>query len=291
MPERNRIEAPRRISIIGLGLIGGSLALAFRRAFPEYSIVGYDRREVLMRAIRAGAIDRAARRIAEGCDSDLVVVAVPLKASLLLIPRIVRLLPPGAIVTDVGSVKVPVMKAGLSALPPGRFFVGGHPMAGSEKKGFENADANLFLGARFVLTPPRGTPRRVLDRLKMIVETIGASPVVMTPEAHDRAVAVVSHIPQLAAVGLAALAGRNGKRVTCLAGGGFRDMTRIASSPYQMWREILSANGEEVRPALREYIALLEEVEKTVGMRGGEDTIGRLFTEARKTRRRLSQKR
>ena len=235
-----------RVAIAGLGLIGGSIARAL--AASGHHVTGLDVPAVLRRARRAGAIAVSATSAVEAAArSDVVFLAAPPRANLRLL-RALAVGGHGAIVTDVGSVKRPIcaeaIRLGL------RRFVGGHPMAGSPAAGFGASDAALFEGRAWVLTPAPG--RRPPRRLLALIRDLGARPVVTTPAEHDRAVAFLSHVPQIVAWALADAAGGDpvARRHLRLAGPAYRDMTRIADSPRKLWSQILEQNRAEVRRAL-----------------------------------------
>ena len=235
------------VAVIGLGLVGGSLARALTRA--GYTVIGVDRPAVARRARRIGAVARAADAVERAASqAGVVVLAATPSANLRLLRRVARAMP-DALVTDVGSVKGPIVR--VAAALKLRRFIGGHPLAGSEGSGLAASDARLFRGRPWVLTPVRAS-RRDLALLRRLVRAVGARPVTMTTEEHDRTVAFVSHVPQLVAWALRDAARRDrvaGRRLG-IAGPGFRDMTRLARSPWRLWREILDQNRPEVRHAL-----------------------------------------
>jgi prephenate dehydrogenase len=238
---------PVDVAIVGLGLIGGSLAKVLSRRGQR--VIGVDRPEVLKRA-------KADRAIVDGSDAlhiasaaRLIVLAAPPRANLAALRKLSRIVPPGTVITDLGSVKGPICRA-ARALGL-RSFVGGHPMAGRERSGFENADPELFRGHPWILTP-EGAPKTALAAVTKIVRLAGAKPCTMRAAEHDRTVAFLSHVPQLVAWALdgAARGDRTSVRHLDLAGPGFRDMTRLARSPRPLWREILAENRNEVARAL-----------------------------------------
>ncbi len=253
----------RTVALVGTGLIGGSLGMALRARVPSVRVVAVDVEGVAADAVAAGAADVAmplpdAVRIA-----DLVVVAAPPDVSLELIREIAPHLRPSAILSDVGSVKAPFLAAATAAIPDARRIVGGHPMAGRETGGLGSADARLFENAAWVLCPAQddqrpttedGENRRAdtsaVDALAALVSAIGARVVVMDAARHDRTAAAVSHVPQLAAVALVTAALGDDPGARRLAGGGFRDVTRIAASPWPLWQGILSANHGAALAAL-----------------------------------------
>jgi prephenate dehydrogenase len=251
----------RRIAILGVGLIGGSLALAIKRRFPAAYIAGYDKPAVLKRAKERRAIDEAAASPHAAVDgADLVVLAAPISAILSLLPKLSASVAPGTIVTDVGSVKQSIAALGDMFFPNGN-FIGGHPMTGAEFSGIEAAHPLLFQNAVYLLTPTENTDRRLLACLANFLDDMETRVMKLSPEEHDSTVAALSHMPQLAAVALMNTVGSEqciaSKRLT-LGAGGFRDMTRIASSPFGMWRDILAANQEAAAAILRQYIEHLK---------------------------------
>ncbi|WP_412062848.1 prephenate dehydrogenase/arogenate dehydrogenase family protein [Rubrivirga sp. IMCC45206] len=252
---------PSTVSILGTGLIGASLGLALRRRFPEIEVVGSDPNAAHAKtALARGAVSRLASPAQAAAVGDLVVLAAPLDALPDLLATAAAHARPGALVTDVGSVKASVMAAARAR--PGLRFVGGHPMAGAAVGGPEQADALLFENAVYVLTPedPASPPPEAL----WLVDAVGARVVVMDAERHDRAVAAVSHLPQLLAVALVEAAAEAGDDALALAAGGFRDMTRIAGSPFSTWGPILRDNRGAVLAALDGFQRQLDAVRRAV---------------------------
>ena len=237
---------PRCVALLGTGLIGGSLGLALRRRQPDVEIVGFDP-ESAARAVARGACTRAAETIASAVeDADVVVLAATVGALPALLERAASVARPDALLTDVGSVKGPIGDA-AARLGVSDRFVGGHPMAGAERGGIENADALLFENAVYVLCPSDGAaPPPAL----WLVESVGARAVVVDAHRHDELVATVSHLPQLVAVALVETAAEVGADALALGAGGFRDMTRIASSPFGLWGDVFEANELAVVGAL-----------------------------------------
>lgn len=275
--------------------MGGSLGLAWRLRGVAREVVGVDlSADVLGRALEIGAIDRGTTDLAEGvAGSELVVLATPVGATLRLAPRLGSCLAPGAVVTDLGSTKAEVCRALAAALPPGIVFIGGHPMAGSESQGIEAADAYLFQNAIYVLTPPAGPdPAGAFERLRRAVEVAGAQVVVLEAERHDRLVAVVSHLPQLVAVALVnavAAAEAGDPAVLSLAAGGFRDTTRITSSPPGIWLDILASNRGPVLEMIGCFRQALDALE-TALRAGDKAALEEAFTRARNTRQRVPRR-
>jgi prephenate dehydrogenase len=225
-------------------LIGGSLALALKRAFPDVRIAGVDKPEVLKRALELNIIDSAGPQ-----SSDLVILATPVGEILRLIDE----LPTGpALVTDVGSTKSAICeRAEQRGLP----FVGGHPMAGLENSGPEAADASLFESAPFFLCPVRSTPGDAIAGMEKLIRNIGAVPHVISSEEHDRLVASISHLPQIISSALAAQTSGYGN----MAGPGLRSMTRMAASPFHVWRDIFKTSGH-LPHELKAFICRLQTI-------------------------------
>ena len=243
-----------RATIIGTGLIGGSIGLGLRRR--GWHVTGRDNDHARAeRAVALGALDA----IGTDPDADIAFVATPVGA---IVAEARALVSPTTIVTDVGSVKAPI----VSAIDHPR-FVGGHPMAGSEQEGVEGADADLFEGATWVLTPTSATDPSAYAALQDVVSGLGASVVAIPPERHDALVAVVSHVPHLTAAALMTIAAeRSEEHATLLrlAAGGFRDMTRIAAGHPGIWPDICAENREAIVEVLDELLATLSGLRTTV---------------------------
>jgi prephenate dehydrogenase len=268
--ERSGVNTPkpifRTVVIAGLGLIGGSVALGLRERFLAQEIVGYDLEpNVLSEALGMGIIDRAELQIGTWLESaDLVVLAVPVRVLPKLAHEIAQFAGNQTVFTDVGSVKGALLE-GLSelSLEYKRRFIAGHPMAGSEKGGVKNASAALLQNAIWVLTPSQDSSETALMRVRTFVESLGARPVVLDARAHDRLVAMVSHLPYLSALALTRLVARHEDRdgLALLAAGGFRDLTRVASGDPTMSRDMVVENRIALREALSRYRAELESLE------------------------------
>lgn len=246
----------RRLGIAGLGLMGGSVALAARAAWPAVTIVGCDRPVAAAAARERGCVDDVVTDPRALADADLVVLAVPLDAMAETMATLADAVKARrTIVTDVGSIKQPIMQAAAQAGL--RAFVGGHPMAGSERGGLDQARADLFGGRPWLLV--RGdAPDDVAARVEQFAAALGGDPRWMEASAHDRAVAYVSHLPQMLAVALMNTAeARIGDDRLTAGGRAFDEMTRLASSPPDMWEQIFAANAEFVAEALAEFVARL----------------------------------
>jgi prephenate dehydrogenase len=244
----------QRIVILGTGLIGGSFGLAVRRALPQARVVGWDRPEVLQAAASCGAIELGVSELAQTVKgADLVYIALPIGVTLDLLPQIARHALPAALVTDACSVKANVERAVREHFHGAARFLGGHPLAGKECGGIEHADADLLRGARYALIGASNDSDPRVQRFAQLLAALGAEPVWMDAQTHDRAVALISHLPQLAAVALAGLlrdsTDESGVPLT-LAGPGARDTLRLAGSPYAVWRDICLANRENIAAGL-----------------------------------------
>lgn len=240
-----------RLAIIGLGLIGGSIGLAARRWGLAGEIVGYSRSENSRQgAVAAGAVDEAFDDLA-ACvrDADLVYIATPVGTVPDILEQIAPLITIGCTITDAGSVKRGICREGTHLLPAS--FIGGHPMAGSEKTGVQAATADLFVGRSYILTP-QDADEELLERLLGFVRAIGARPIIATPEEHDHLVALTSHLPHLWVSALTLGLSRGGDELSQLgsfSGAGLRDSTRIAAASPELWRDIFIANREQVLAA------------------------------------------
>jgi prephenate dehydrogenase len=242
------------VAIVGLGLVGGSLARALTAA--GYTVTGIDWPLVVRRALRTRAISRGATRTEKGAAADVVVLAAPPATNLRLLRRLAKVARPGLVITDVSSVKGDIGREASRLHLDG--FVGGHPMAGTEKQGFSASSAGLFRGAAWWIVPaPSARATRVV---RSIVRAAGARPLTTDAPTHDRAMAFLSHVPQVVAWALlvAARGDAVARRHVRRAGPGFRGMTRLARSPRALWRDILAANHVEVRRALGALVRRLE---------------------------------
>ncbi len=277
----------RRIAIIGVGLIGGSLGLAFKAA-GGFDVTGVGReRARLDEAVTRGAIDRGTTDAAEGVrDADVVFLCTPVLQIPAVVAAIAPSLKPGTIVTDVGSTKGFVNEEITRLLPAGVHYVGGHPMAGREKSGIAAADAELFRGKQYIFTPGEATPSAAVEAVAGLVRSTGARVTVMDIAHHDDFAAVISHVPHVVAAGLVNLLGRypgEEESIGKLAGGGFCDTTRIASSDSDMWADICMTNPAAITAGLGELQGLLGDV--AAAIRRGDRAAVRAFFAAAKARR------
>ena len=274
-----------RVTIVGVGLIGGSLGMALRARGLAREVVGVTRVEASIAPARAqGAVDRGTVDPAAGVEgADLVVLAVPPDQVVPMARRVVPHLRAGALLTDVASVKAEIVRSieALVRADTGVVFVGGHPMAGNEGQGVAAASPGLFDGTAYLLTPTSSTPRRGVERLAQLALALGAAPQEMDPHEHDRAVALVSHLPYLIAAALMGAAAAAGPA----AGPSLLGATRVAGSPVAMWAQICRLNREPIRDALRAFRQELECLEAAL-----EDgnRLDALLEAARRARLRLS---
>lgn len=256
-----------RLAIVGVGLLGGSVARAARARMVAAEIVGIGR-DVgrLDAALRDGTLDRATTDAREGVSgADLVVLGATVAANAVLLETIWRAVAEGALVTDVGSTKRSIVRSAerLAAARP-LAFVGSHPMAGSERSGYAASRADLFEGALVIVTPTDATEPRAVKGITAFWEALGARVASLDPESHDRGVAAISHLPHLVAYALMAAVARDGAEALALAARGFRDTTRIAASDPAMWTEIFLDNRDAVLARLGEFRRALEELEGLV---------------------------
>jgi len=274
-----RIE---NVTIVGVGLIGGSFALAIKQAGFSGKITGCDNAAVLRTAGAHGALDRSEEDLVAAVrDADLVVVAAPVQANVALLATIAPHISPDSLITDVGSTKseIAVNAKELFGSDALRKFLPGHPIAGREVSGVENADAMLFRGAPWVLTPVGGRRALIAPEFSLgmhrefieMLESIGARVVVTTPERHDRVLAFTSHLPQLVSTALATtvqreLGGRSELRD--LSGRGLREMIRLAKSDPQLWSEISASNIENIQEALSLMERNLAALRESLGTQG-----------------------
>jgi len=254
----------QRIAVVGLGLIGGSLVKSFRRRMPECKLIGVDSRDILAAAqeyldgvFEPEALAQAVR------EADLIFLAAPINTILQQLPEVAQSIPPGAVVTDVGSTKSLIVEQAHQYFIGERYFIGGHPMTGRELGGWENSDAQLFENAAYVLTPAPDFPAGLLQSLRAVLQSLGARVMTLDSALHDHIVAEVSHLPQLLAVALMNFVGRQNHQLDLglqLAGGGFRDMTRLAASPVEIWRDIFTSNQKNLQTSLKAFIVELQKM-------------------------------
>lgn len=285
----------QRYAILGPGLLGGSIALALRSLRAGVQISMYGRRhEVLDKAMSRHLADRTSTVPSEVIDgAECVILATPIGVMSQLIKQSLHALSPEAIVTDVGSVKAPVVRELETVLADSRaHFVGSHPMAGSEKTGLDAAVPELFHGAACILTPSPHTNLEAMRKIDALWRLLGCMTYEMSPERHDQTVSTISHVPHLLAALLVQLAaegrGEDGSDTgwMALAGGGFRDTTRIAAGPPEMWTEILLENAQAVEQDLERLGILISESRKAIRSHNWE-SLRELLTFAKSQREKL----
>ena len=258
----------RRVAIVGVGLIGGSIGLAMRRRMRGTHVIGVDSPAVIRRARSRGAIHEGTVSLERGLRHvDLVVMALPVEGILRLLPRVARLAPSSALITDVGSTKGTILRAAVKSGLRDR-FVGGHPMAGSERSGVKHADPALFRGAAWILCPGGGGSGST--RVEAWVRRVGGRPVVLDAQRHDDIVARLSHVPQLLSIALvnSAVRGARGKTLR-LAGPAFRQMSRLAGSSPVLWNGILRTNRRAIARALDDFTRELRMIRSGLGHGAG----------------------
>jgi prephenate dehydrogenase len=286
---------PLRIGIVGTGLVGASLGLALLRLDRVVEVRGFDRDpEQLAIAAQRGAVTTACDSLAQTVSgADVVVLAVPVSAAAETAVAVGPHLSDGAILTDVGSVKYRVVEALQSAARPGVHVIGGHPMAGSHEAGAAHASAELFVGATYLLTPTTHTDPAAYQRLHALVADIGARVIAVDPRSHDLLVAVVSHLPQLAATTLMNLAAQRARDehagLLLLAAGGFRDATRVAASNPELWLDICAENREAIVAVLDDYRERIGALRSILAL-DDEAGLRRALADARDARRTLPGK-
>jgi prephenate dehydrogenase len=273
----------KEISILGLGLIGGSIAKGIRKTRPDIKIKAYDRSEVLDASSGLNLYDSILNNIEEAADSDIIFLSMPPLVSVGALERLAPIVKKDCIITDVCGIKG-LFEDKWRNLQSEGIYAGGHPMTGKEKSGFENSDENLFENCIYVISTSVKDSEKVVPLIELI-ESFGARIRLLNPYQHDKIVADVSHVPQLLAVSLVISAANeaNGINYLDFAAGGFRDMTRIASSDYKQWDQVIKANKKEILPAL-------DRIQKTINLMKHSihnkryDELGEYFEQARKKR-------
>ena len=251
-----------KIGIVGLGLIGGSIALASRQIWPTSLVIGVDNKDVLETAMRLHAIDVAADDMIVLAEADVVILAAPVRQNMELLAALDENVRTAAIVTDTGSTKRAIADA-AKFLPPRFTFVGGHPFAGAAKGGLEQARPDLFSKRPWLLTPTGDSQGKAVEKLSEFARALGAEPRTLSVAAHDRLLAFLSHLPQLTASALMQVVGDAvGAEGLALAGRGLTDTTRLAASPSDIWKDVAATNADEIGPALDALIRLLEELRR-----------------------------
>lgn len=277
----------KKIGFIGLGLIGGSIARAIKQYYPGYTITAFDKnKETLALATQESIIDVAAVHIDDsfrGCD--YIFLCAPVSYNNAYLKQIACYLDEGSILTDVGSVKTSIHQE-IEKLELEKYFIGGHPMAGSEKSGYANSKAMLIENAYYILTPASEVPQKRVSEFRDFIESLKALPIVLDYHLHDQITAAISHLPHIIASSLVCLvrdADTADELMKQLAAGGFKDITRIASSSPTMWQHICLKNKENISYILEQYISMLREA-KTAVDQGDEQALYHLFDSSRNYR-------
>lgn len=273
-----------KAGFIGLGLIGGSIAKAIRSYYPEYELIAFDKnRETLALAVQEGIIDTACSSIDDnfkGCS--YIFLCAPVSWNTAYLSQLKDLIGSGCILTDVGSVKTSIHEEIIS-LGMEESFIGGHPMAGSEKSGFANSKAHLIENAYYILTPSAKVPGEKVKTYQQFVSSLKAIPVVLDYKEHDLITGTISHLPHIIASSLVNFVRDTDTKdelMKALAAGGFKDITRIASSSPVMWQQICLKNSRNISHILEGYIQALERAKQAVD-RGDEETLYSMFESSR----------
>ena len=280
-----------RLAIVGVGLLGGSLAKAARAHAIAREIVGIGRNEARLRpAVTDGTLDRATTDLADGVrGADRIVLGATVLAYEALLPSVWSAAAPGAIVTDVGSTKRGIVAVAERLAPTRRDlqFVGSHPMAGSEKSGYAVSRADLFQGATVVVTPAESNDAAAVKSVSELWTAVGARVVTLEAEGHDRAVAAISHLPHVVAWALVDAVARFEPDAFAVAARGFKDTTRIAASDPDVWREILLGNRDAVVASVAAFRQALDDLERLVAQ-GDAGALTTLLARVKATREKLS---
>lgn len=257
-----------KITVVGLGLIGGSLALALKESKQVKVVVGIDTNEDSIKyAFNNGIIDEGSSDINEVItDSDIIVISNYVGMIVNTAKSIAEIATNGSIITDVGSVKSSVVRGIETDLPDNLHFVGGHPIAGTENSGVRSADLQLFIDRRCILTPTDKTDFEAKSKVKSMWELVGSQVYEMDPETHDHIFAIVSHLPHVVAYSLmnSVLNAQDSEQLMDFAGGGLKDYTRVAASSPEMWTEIFKANKAQLLKAISSFKISLEEIEASI---------------------------
>ncbi|MEJ2628232.1 MAG: prephenate dehydrogenase/arogenate dehydrogenase family protein, partial [bacterium] len=262
------MDKHKTIGIIGLGLMGGSLSMALKKKYPSQKIIGVDDKQSTKYALSIKAINQSFPiKEVKKCIalSDTIFLCTPIDQILALLPEISKSAKPGCLITDVGSTKRSIVKQAQKFFPPNIYFIGGHPMTGTEGSGINAANPMMFENAVYALTPSQQIPPHHIKYLGGLLEGIGAKVYFLSPALHDKIAAAVSHLPQLVAVSLVNVIAKYQKTSSHyikLAAGGFRDLTRIASSPYDIWDDIIKTNNDEISLFIDEFMVQLQTIQK-----------------------------
>ncbi len=240
----------KNVTIIGCGLIGGSIGLALKKNDRSLTVFGVDRAEFLAKALHSGAIDQGSEYIEEGVKgADIVILATPIKEIINLLTKLKLWLPANCLLTDTGSTKMAIMAMAEQIFSDKFDFIGGHPLAGLEKGGIANASADLFVGKPYLVIPKKGNSSSAHKKMSSLISRVGAVELKMDASEHDCVVALVSHLPQLIAVIMSNMLGllvkkNNNEQYFKISGNVFQEMTRVATSPFNIWKDIYQTNGK-----------------------------------------------
>lgn len=266
-----------KIGFIGFGLIGGSIARALKKIKPEFYLYAYDYHTdqpslELQSAKSDHILDSITTSLSEGLpECDLIFLCAPVLSNMNYLKKLKPLLKDTCILTDVGSVKSNIHQM-VSELDMEEYFIGGHPMTGSEKTGYHNSYAMLLENAYYILTPTNKVAMEKIDTLYSLVEKMGSIPLLLDPKEHDEITATISHVPHIIAVQLVNLvreSGNQSEKMKALAAGGFKDITRIASSSPIMWQDICLTNVSDIKHSLGRYIEALQRVSEALDQKDG----------------------
>ena len=265
-----------KMTIIGVGLLGASLAKACKERDLVEEVAGYGRnRENLEKARALNIIDHCPADLAEAVkDADLIVLCTPVTTIIPLIQNMIARIRPGALITDVGSVKEPIVKEAEKLVPKGVFFVGSHPIAGGENSGLEASTANLYQGAKCIVTPTDKTNNSALEKISALWQAVGMQIINLSAEEHDFVFGAVSHLPHIVVYALmntlGSLRTQDNREVTAFSGAGLKDITRIASSDPVMWRDICLSNRNHSLDLIDRFQNKLDEIRSTIEKGDGQ---------------------
>jgi prephenate dehydrogenase len=270
-----------KVAIVGTGLIGGSMALAIKKKRLANKVIGVSRhKKTLLFAKNNGVIDIGSQDIKVIKDADLLILATPVSTVLTLAPRISRIIKPDCIVTDVGSTKKQIVSK-LETLFSR--YIGSHPLAGSEKRGINNADADIFKGSLCILTPTKKTNKIALGKIKNLWNILGAKVFFLTPDTHDKILSFISHLPHVVAFSLIGIVP---KKYLRFASSGIKDMTRIAASDSELWSDIFLSNPRNIANAIDLLQKTLSKIKSTINKRD-KKLLALIIKEAKKRREAL----
>lgn len=256
----------KKISIIGTGLIGGSLALLLKKSFPDIKLIAVDLPSVIQNLPENFPFDDLfeTNDISEAIkDSDLIFLGLPISGIIDILPRVMSDSKDGAVICDLGSVNAAILKEAEKNLISGKYFIGGHPIGGSEGKGFSDASADYLDGVKFMLSPASNVPEEIVKKHTDFMTKLNFEVHVMDPVIHDRIIAYTSHLPQFISTALTLSVGQIDKSEQTM-GRGMYSMTRLASSPPEIWNDIIRFNNKEIREAISDFSAFLSEIEKDI---------------------------